>query len=196
MKLYTKTGDSGLSSLYGGGRATTHSIVFNAVGEIDELASRIGMACAYSQTNFLIQQKLRKIQRNLQDINTIIATVDKKGKKLPEFGEDKVKELEELIDNCESFNDPLTQFILPGVNQLDAQLQLCRTQARKTERVLCEVKDRDISVMYGKNTSMILSVEINSSIMKYFNRLSDYFFAIARYACKSAGDKDCFLNDY
>lgn len=199
MKLYTKTGDTGHTSLYGGGRVPKYSKVFNAVGEIDELSSRIGMACAYSQTNFLITKKLRKIQRNLQDINTIIATIDKDGKKIPDFNEDKVNELELSIDECESFNDPLTKFILPGVNPLDAQLQLCRTQTRKTERLLFEINNTDVVVTFTKKKEiheLKLPVEINSSIMKYFNRLSDYFFTLSRYACKSAGDKDCFLDDY
>ena len=131
MKVYTKTGDQGETSLYDGSRAPKYAINFEVLGEIDELSSRIGMLCAY-----MTDKKLRKIQRTLQDFNSHIATIDQESKRLPELSPDLVTELEASIDEMEKENTKLTKFILPGVTNFDAQAHLCRTQARKAERAL------------------------------------------------------------
>jgi len=197
MKIYTKTGDKGTSSLYDGRRISKHSTLFETIGEIDELTSRIGMACASSQSNYLVSELLRKVQCKLQDINSIVATVDKTGRKLPEINEEDVVFLESKIDEFEKFNDPLTAFILPGVTVLDSQLHSCRTQSRKVERMLWFLQSDDsvVEAERGKKVD-IGTVEFNPSLLKYVNRLSDFFFAFARYICKKQGEKDCFVSDH
>ena len=196
MKIYTKTGDKGTSSLYDGNRISKNSVIFETIGEVDELTSRIGMACASSSNNYLAIQLLRKVQCKLQDINSIVATIDTTGKTLPEINDDDVVFLESKIDEFEKFNDSLTAFILPGVTVLDSQLHFCRTQARKVERMLWNLQNDDSIVVAEKGKTVdIGKVHFNTSLLKYVNRLSDFFFAFARYICKKQGEKDCFVSD-
>lgn len=197
MKIYTKTGDKGTSSLYDGNRISKNSVIFETIGEIDELTSRIGMACASSSNNYLATQLLRKVQCKLQDINSIVATIDTTGKTLPEINDDDVVFLESKIDEFEKFNDSLNAFILPGVTVLDSQLHFCRTQARKVERMLWNLQNDDSIVVAEKGETVdIGKVHFNTSLLKYVNRLSDFFFAFARYICKKQGEKDCFVTDH
>lgn len=176
MKIYTKTGDAGNTSLYDGSRAPKFSVVFQVLGEIDELNSRIGLLC----THMTDTDMLRKIQRTLQDFNSHIATIDKTNKKLPDLAESLVLELENMIDEMEKVCPKLTKFILPGVTTPDALSHLCRTQARKAERYIVD--------MYYSH-----KVDIPDIIMKYMNRLSDFFFVFSRWICVKSGNTDCFI---
>jgi cob(I)alamin adenosyltransferase len=176
MKIYTKTGDGGQTSLYDGSRALKSSISFQVLGEIDELSARIGLLCSHLPETLI----LRKIQRTLQDFNSHIATIDKKNKKLPDLSEDLVTELEKSIDEMEKTNTKLTKFILPGVTESDAIAHLCRTQARKVERYLIELKNQNVT-------------DIPTIIFPYMNRVSDFFFVFARWICHTSGKQDCFV---
>ena len=176
MKIYTKTGDAGNTSLYDGSRAPKFSVVFQVLGEIDELNSRIGLLCTHMPDTDM----LRKIQRTLQDFNSHIATIDKTNKKLPDLPESLVLELENMIDEMEKVCPKLTKFILPGVTTPDALSHLCRTQARKAERYIVD--------MHFSH-----KVEIPEIIMKYMNRLSDFFFVFSRWICVKSGNTDYFL---
>ena len=176
VKIYTKTGDKGTTSLYDGQRVPKYNINLDVVGEIDELSSRIGMLCALSRKNKMLPV-LRKIQCLLQNFNSYIATEDKKGKKLPDIKDTIIKELEIIIDDLDYKNANLTKFILPGVMQDDAQAQLCRIQTRKVERKL-------LLLIKEKNDLVPDIIRI------YINRLSDFFFVLARWYCASRGIKD------
>jgi cob(I)alamin adenosyltransferase len=180
MKIYTKTGDKGITGLYDGSRITKTSIFFDVLGEIDELSSRIGLLYSTMQpiqrkidsafTYDVILGFLRLIQENLQDINTIIATVKKSRKTIPTFTEDQVKKTERMIDSLESSNTKITTFLLPGATVVDAQSHLCRTQTRKVERYLWKLQAAS-------------TVEVPSNILQYVNRLSDFFFVLSRWLC-------------
>lgn len=197
MKIYTKTGDKGTSSLYDGNRISKNSVIFQTIGEIDELTSRIGITCALSSSNYLVVELLRKIQCKLQDINSIVATVDVKGRKIPEINEDDVLFIEKKIDEFEKFNDSLKAFILPGVTVVDSHLHFCRTQARKVERMLWSLQnDESVVVAERGKTVDIGTVQFNPNLLKYVNRLSDFFFSFARYICKKEGETDCFVSDH
>lgn len=203
MKIYTKTGDSGETSLYDGSRAPKYSINFDVLGEMDELSSRIGVLCAHlnGKTRMIsgldILNMLRHIQRNLQDFNSYIATIDKKGKRLPELDEKIILMLEDKIDNLEDMNPKLTRFILPGVTLADAQAHMCRTQARKAERVLTQLHNSNELLTITKHGERVeLELEqfvIPEIILKYMNRLSDFFFVLARWLCHVQARKDCFV---
>lgn len=173
MKIYTKTGDKGKTSLYDGSRVYKNELIFDVLGEIDELSSRIGMLCSICNEKYIL---LRQIQSILQDVNSIIATIDKLGKRIPEFSNKYTIQLENEIDEMERENSKLTKFILPGVTQTDAQAQLCRTQTRKVERFLWKLHN---STMELDTTT----VTIDEDIMKYMNRLSDFFFVFGRWIC-------------
>lgn len=189
MKVYTKTGDKGTTSTYDGKRLQKNHVIFETVGEIDELTSRIGISCSLASHNYLIQEKLRRIQSVLQNINSHVATIQKEKKKnIPEIQITLVTDLENQIDNMEKFNDKLTAFILPGVTQLDASLHSCRTQVRKCERMLLKIKNEGVDECED--------FSLGENIFKYMNRLSDYFFVMARYVCKKQDETDCFQSEF
>lgn len=181
MKIYTKTGDKGKTSLYDGSRVSKTHQILQTVGEIDELTSRIGFMISLDENDVHISE-LRDIQRNLQDINSHIATVEKKNRKLPNLGKllDNTASLETRIDCMERHLPKLTKFILPGVTPMDAQSHLCRTQTRKVERFLNE---EEIMTILGENSQLVLS---------YINRLSDFFFVLARFTCYNQNKNDYF----
>ena len=117
MKVYTKTGDAGTSSLYDGNRLRKDSIFFEVLGNIDELSSNIGMLCSLTEDNEQIFLQLRTIQRTLQTVASEIATVNRTNRSVEIISEDKTIFLEQTIDIMEQVNDPLTKFIIPGVKQ-------------------------------------------------------------------------------
>ena len=162
MRIYTKTGDKGSTTLYiGPQRIPKHSLVFEALGTIDELSSSIGLAGEYipqsgSSSMAELKSQLQHIQSRLQDINSHLATPppptkNKDGedehdeeelKKLIERVEKtrfdtegkETKQLEEWIDNMSALLPPLTSFILPSGGKASAHLHVCRTLCRRAER--------------------------------------------------------------
>lgn len=180
-KLYTKTGDTGKTSLYDGSRQSKSHIIFDVLGNLDELSSQIGLLCAYigSETNSETKSPLRKIQVKLLDIGSNIAVIDpNKKKRVPKIIEDDVKELEKWIDICENRNKKLTVFLLPGVNMSDSQCHICRSTSRRVERSMWKLDS---------------AVPIDPSIFKYVNRLSDFFFAFSR---NLSNGEDVKVGDY
>jgi cob(I)alamin adenosyltransferase len=179
IKLYTKTGDKGLSSLYDGSRVPKFNIIFNILGDLDELNSHIGLLCSYEENN-----KLRKIQLLLTNIASIIAT-PKNNKILPkEITNQEIKELEKNIDFYEEQNTPLKEFVLPGINLPNAQSHICRSTTRRVERKLWEF----CTFLENDNVKEQLKSRLATikypNILIYINRLSDFFFSYARFLGK------------
>lgn len=194
MKIYTKGGDKQTSALYDGTRLPKSNDIFELLGHFDELSVRIGLVCAHlasgqiplkyqgdQETVNKLGTSLRSIQVCLQTINSKIATVDKvKNESLPEIQNADIRQLEESIDTMESANEPLTAFILSGVQVVDACVHMCRTQTRLVERHFIKFYYYDENTPYEwQNTTCI-----------YLNRLSDYFFVLARYLCTLCDVKD------
>lgn len=198
MKVYTRTGDKGITSLYDGKRIAKNSLFFDVLGEIDELSSRIGVLCANLEGANLsvgLIEQLRFIQGILQDINSIIATVDPNGRTLPHVSDEDITRIETFIDTMEANNPKLVKFILPGVTIPDSHAHMCRTQTRKVERRLWEMHYStdyvEIFKVSGQESYIDLSeLEIHENILKYVNRLSDYFFVLARYICHAVHGKE------
>lgn len=191
MKVYTKTGDKGTSSLYDGNRLEKDSIFFCVLGNIDELSSHVGMLCALTNISEVLEQ-LRRIQRVLQNIGSEIATVDRTNRTVISIEQEEVIFLEECIDKMEQINSPLTSFILPGVNQDDAQSHICRSVTRRVERSLWELQKSKKMITGRKAIINMEEYVMNDNILKFVNRLSDYFFVLARYLCVMKGCQDCF----
>ncbi len=194
MKIYTRSGDEGNSSLYDGSRISKSEIFFDVLGELDELSSRIGFLSSLLSSNDNLNYIfifLRIIQGKIQDINTIIATIKTK-KVLPKITDYDILLIEQQIDNIEKNNEPLTKFILPGVTQLDSQSHLCRTQTRKVERYLWKLHNSKDNIIKTNGVIELKEIVIDSLITSYINRLSDFFFVLARFLCKSEGFKDYF----
>ena len=166
MKIYTKTGDQGKTSLFGGRRISKDDLRIEAYGTIDELNSHLGLLCS-SSTNAEIKIKLQQIQSYLFVIGSnLAADPEKSNLKIPALSDEQTQFLESEIDVMESQLTPLRFFILPGGDQSCSQAHLCRTVCRRAERRTVSLSQIEI---------------VNDHILIYLNRLSDYFFVLARY---------------
>ena len=165
MKIYTKTGDTGETGLYGGVRIPKDSLRIDAIGTIDELNACIGTARSQIR-DVETGNILLRIQNELFNIGADLATLDShaKSEKL-RISADLVGALEKDIDRFENQLAPLTNFILPGGSVVGSTLHLARTVCRRSER--CVV-------------SLANSESINLEILPYLNRLSDFLFVLAR----------------
>lgn len=176
MKIYTKTGDKGTSSLYNGKRFPKTEIYFQALGDTDELNASLGLAREYCiQDQNGLDEKLTKIQSRLLDVGSSIATPlgiseDDQLERV-HFDEEYVLELEQWIDEVDETLPPLSNFILPSGGLASSSLHVSRTIARRAER----------NVM-----GLILEEQCPPQVGMYLNRLSDYLFVVARFAAKHA----------
>lgn len=172
MKIYTKTGDQGKTSLIGGKRVSKSNLRIEAYGSIDELNSFIGLL-KDQNTDESTRNLLLKIQNNLFSIGTLLA-IDPENEKFKsdknpyshlEINSKDIKELELAMDAMSNTLPALTHFILPGGHPTVSICHICRTICRKSERI-CVSLDEISSV--------------SENIIIYLNRLSDYFFVLAR----------------
>lgn len=185
MKIYTKTGDKGETSLYGGTRVSKASARVESYGNIDELNSFIGVAKSWIESDEIVNQ-LKKIQFDLFTVGSESATpVDKlmlaNGKsRLPiVISETEISELENWMDAMEKHLQPLQYFILPGGGKAATSLHVARTVCRRAERSLIFLAE---------------SEEVRPELIKYLNRLSDYLFVLARYVSKLQNETEEFWN--
>lgn len=163
MKLYTKTGDKGQTSIIGGEKRSKASERVEAYGTIDELNSLIGYLLSQMQTYREIQKELKEIQQILFDCGTDLATPNSsKGYRTTA---EMTLWLEERIDKYGSIPPKLKEFILPGGCPVASLLHMARTVARRAERCVVRVQQEE---------------EINGEALIFLNRLSDYFYAVAR----------------
>ena len=165
MKLYTRTGDQGKTSLVGG-RVDKDHLRVEAYGTIDEANSFIGWALALLAGDARFQDlcaELQKIQHELFDCGGDLAIVN--GKQPYKATEEMVAFLEQRIDAYVQEAPPLRKFILPGGSKAAAALHMARTVTRRAERCIVSLQKAE---------------PINDAVLKYMNRLSDYLFAAAR----------------
>ncbi|MFD2172169.1 cob(I)yrinic acid a,c-diamide adenosyltransferase [Tumebacillus lipolyticus] len=177
MKIYTRSGDKGETSLIYGHRIPKDSIRVETYGTIDEANSMIGLGLSYLRaekfaTEDLIEQLLI-IQRELFDLGRDLATpVEKVQEKGYHVNADQVTRLEAFIDSYDGQVPPLTKFILPGGHTAAAALQSARTITRRAERIA---------------VSLAKEEQVNPEIQRYLNRLSDYLFIAGRAINHRAG---------
>ena len=177
MKIYTKTGDKGETSLFGGKRVQKSAQRLKAYGTIDELNSFIGMTVVETADGG-VKETLQKIQNQLFSLGADLATPDtEKTKKLNVFRIENslFKFAEEAIDKYENELEELKSFILPGGSKSAALLHVCRSVCRRAEREIVELAQTE---------------KVNENIIIYVNRLSDLFFVLTRYENKIAGKPD------
>lgn len=171
-KIYTKTGDNGTTSLVGGIRINKDSVRLEAYGTIDELSSHIGMLVSLLETNNHTSipetiETLENIQCKLFNIGTYLATdtsqtpIYESAKLYPE----EITFIEKHIDEITANLPEINSFILPGGNIAASQCHICRTVCRRAERCIIALSNE---------------TEISNHIIRYVNRLSDYFFVLAR----------------
>lgn len=163
---FTRTGDKGYTSLFGGKRVPKTSPVMHALGTIDELNSAIGMARAFS-TSKKIQKVLEKVQHELFNAQAQLAKADTVAIALPSIEQHHIDALEKVINSFDKKLLKQTEFILPGGNKQAATLHLARTICRRAERIT-----------WGVTTNRI---------PQYLNRLSLLLFILARVSGKDEG---------
>ena len=173
MKIYTKTGDAGETSLLGGERVRKDHDRIEAYGTVDELNSHVGVVRAAWQGG-PIDADLAAIQSDLFDIGALLASATP-NERFRGVGDDRIAALERLIDRMESELAPLKNFVLPGGSAEAAATHVARTVCRRVERMVVALGDPS---------------EDAHRAIRYLNRLSDLLFVAARYAnhCRGVGD--------
>lgn len=190
MKVYTKTGDNGTTSLVGGKRVKKSDPRVEAYGDIDELISYIGVIRSSAK---LLHEKdfLLKIQINLMLIAAHFAS-DGSNKRLKEIKESDILLLESEIDNMTISLPPQEAFILPGAPKISSETHVARTICRRAERhaiILMESMNKPEKKRVALSNDNNISSDngecqcpIQTGI-RYLNRLSDYLFVLARFFC-------------
>lgn len=181
MKIYTKTGDKGETSLIGGKRVSKSHPRVEAYGTIDELNSLLGLCVAELKvlevnSKFTSHiQLLERLQNTLFDIGSHLAAEDQLvTHHLPALHEERISEMELLIDEATAALPPLKEFILPGGHSVSAQVHIARTLCRRAERRVVELPTNDSSAY----------------AIRVLNRLSDYLFVLARWVNHSMGSPE------
>ena len=163
-KIYTRTGDSGETSLVNGMRVSKHARRPSAFGDIDEANSVIGLARLHCADNAKADAMLARVQNDLFDLGADIATPETDNPAL-RITTSQVSRLESEIDIMNDDLEPLNSFILPGGSAASAWLHLARTVIRRAERHLTRLATEEV---------------VNQAAMRYVNRLSDHLFVLAR----------------
>lgn len=175
MKIYTKTGDNGTTALAYGGRRKKYDLRLEAYGTVDELNSAVGILI---NSNIPLRERdfLLQTQHKLFEIGSILASVDTS--KLPyEINDIDICKIEEQIDVLSSDLKPLKSFILPGSTMSNAHCHLARTICRRAERRVVELSDNE---------------QIDTNLIKYLNRISDYLFTLSRVISVAENKEDIY----
>lgn len=175
-KVYTRTGDQGKTGLVSGNRISKGDARIDLYGELDELNSRVGVGASYLALDVEFKQVLNflhHIQSAIFDLGSNLACEVENRKKynLPQISDEYIAEMEHEIDRMDHELAPLKSFILPGGSLTSSAFHVCRTGARNVERKL---------IQYHEQTQE----ELPQNAAIFLNRLSDYFFILARYVNK------------
>ena len=162
MKVYTRTGDDGTTSLFSGKRVPKHDLRIKAYGTIDELNSWMGAIRDGANTAY--QEDLIEIQKNLMTVGSQLAN-DSDEFPIQKIDLSDVLSLEEKIDQITDQLPALKNFVIPGGHMLISHAHLARAVCRRAERFITELKE---------------ITEVDSEILFYINRLSDYLFTLSR----------------
>ncbi len=164
MKVYTKTGDKGTTSLVNGTRVGKDDLRLEAYGTLDELSAFIAVLMDSTEK---YNDVFKRIQERLLVAECLLATDENSDlkKQLPQMEEADVEGIEKFIDEMNETLEPLKSLIIPGGNLLASKCHVCRTVCRRAERAVVR---------------MSRQYEVNPVIMRYLNRLSDMFFVMSR----------------
>ena len=168
LKIYTKTGDTGKTSLIGGTKVPKSHIRIESYGTVDELNSHIGF-CSDQLTDEGLKKMLKEIQDRLFTIGSALACDPEKEPlmKIPDLKNEDVELLEESIDKMNEVLPVMKSFILPGGHMSVSSLHVARCVCRRAERICVHMQEENIF--------------IEPLVIQYLNRLSDYLFVLARY---------------
>lgn len=178
MKIYTRTGDSGRTGLFGGGRVPKDHLRVEAYGSVDELNAVIGRSIV-DVADARVGERLRTIQQDLFSIGAVLArppaSEGRRTPASPDVPVERVAEMEGWIDSATGELEPLQNFIVPGGTSGAAALHHARTVCRRAERRVVSLSDQ---------------MEVGDGILRYLNRLSDLLFTFARLENARAGRRD------
>jgi cob(I)alamin adenosyltransferase len=174
MKIYTKTGDKGQTSLFGGARLPKYHIRIEAYGTVDELNSYIGLV-RDATDNDTVKDILKEIQDRLFTIGSNLASDPSKDMITPDVYQADIELLEKEIDRMTAELPPLRSFILPGGHTTVSFCHLARCVCRRTERLVVALAENE---------------KVDLIIVQYLNRLSDYLFTLGRLLAKDLGVKE------
>ncbi len=170
MKIYTKTGDGGNTSLLGGKKVSKADLKIDAYGNVDELNAFLGHLKDQKEVAPRIANQFYWIQEHLFSIGSLLATESGfSGFELPSITTNEVKQLEAWIDKYTDELPELRNFILPGGHQVVSLCHICRTVCRRAERGVVKLSEVEA---------------LDEQILKFLNRLSDYFFVMSRKLAK------------
>lgn len=174
MNIYTKTGDSGDTGLFGGPRVSKDHVRIEAYGTVDELSSHLGLAVVEIEWDELCQL-LQQIQCDLFSLGAVLASPDPEKSGTNLIGDRHVANLEAMIDRFDAELPELTSFVLPGGSKQAASLHQARVVCRRAER---------------RVVSLASLESIPSTVVPYLNRLGDLLFVLARWANHRLGVPD------
>jgi cob(I)alamin adenosyltransferase len=175
LKIYTKTGDDGSTSLFSGGRVPKFHLRVEAYGTVDELNSILGVARA-QHPSAATDRYLTRIQHQLFNLGADLATpLDARTSYVVRVDAAQVAWLETSIDALTADLPPLTAFILPGGSSATAHIHVARTVCRRVERLVTQLSETEA---------------LGEHVLPYLNRLSDFFFTLARWENRQAGVPD------
>ena len=169
MKIYTKTGDKGITSLIGGTKVPKSHLRIEAYGTVDELNSYIGL-CKDLLSDLKGKEILLEVQDRLFTIGSSLACdpIKEPKMRIPDLIEKDVELLEKEMDRMNKIIPPMKNFILPGGHTTLSHLHIARCVCRRAERCCVRLE--------------LESLEVEEIIIKYLNRLSDYLFVLSRYS--------------
>jgi cob(I)alamin adenosyltransferase len=175
MKLYTKKGDKGETSLLDGQRVSKDALRIEAYGTVDELNSALGVARSYKPSAEL-DAMLARIQDDLFILGADLARSSKnRAAVVPSIKAEHVSSLENVIDAIDARLTPLSSFVLPGGSPVGAQLHVARTICRRVERAIVRLSKAEM---------------VGPVCLAYVNRLSDVLFVLARFANRLDGAQE------
>ncbi len=178
MKIYTRTGDRGQTSLFGGGRVPKNHIRVEAYGSVDELNATLGMAVSVMMDSEM-KEHLIQVQQDLFNLGASLATPGAEDgsatPSIPPLPLSRIEQMEAWIDAAAGETPELKSFVLPGGTQGGAALHMARTQCRRAERVAVRLAEEEA---------------VAPGLIPYLNRLSDLLFAFARLENFRAGESD------
>jgi cob(I)alamin adenosyltransferase len=175
LKIYTRSGDQGMTGLFGGRRVGKDSIRIEAYGTVDELNAHLGLAHAVC-TNDELASRIVALQHDLFVLGADLATpLEMTQVSIQRIGQRHIDNLEHAIDDVEERLDAIRFFILPGGTIPASHLHICRTICRRAERAIVHLGAQE---------------EVNDHTIRYINRLSDYLFVLARLANHVHGHAD------
>lgn len=174
MKIYTKIGDQGHTQFFGCGLVGKDDPRIEALGALDELNSVIGVTLCFIE-DLKLRELLTKTQNDLFQVGADLVGSKLEEKTLPRIKEIHITELEQAIDILQDKLGIPQKFILPGGTIASSFIHLCRATTRRAERSLVRASK---------------TIEINSTVLRYVNRLSDFLFILARDANKELDVKE------